>query len=101
MLVDTNTIRESLLQMVVNKDHADTILLNGCGQHWVPLGIFLQLIGEAPPVDAQVIVRCKDCKNWERDLYDEDSDSCFCAMIDLRTGPEFFCADGEREGEKA
>ena len=99
MLVDTDAIRESLRQMVVNKDHADVMLMNGCGQHWVPLAIFLQLIGEAPTVDAVPVVRCKDCENWDRELMHNDR-SCFCPMLDLWTDETFFCPNGERKDEK-
>lgn len=64
---------------------------------------------EALPSAQQEIVRCKDCKWWEKK---EDSTLGYCnavkhwhfsdhleIQIYSRYEPDFFCADGERRSE--
>ena len=53
------------------------------------------LIADAPSID---IVRCKECKHSE---YREDFDDyeCHSSGCGLVYDADFFCADGEREGE--
>lgn len=54
-------------------------------------------IEKQPSIDAvPVFVRCKDCKNWEHLLFDENS-GCYCPFVDRYTTGYWFCADGERE----
>ena len=45
-----------------------------------------------PVVDAVEVVRCKDCKYWERDVIFQDG---WCRGT-RRGDPNWFCADGER-----
>lgn len=55
----------------------------------------LPIVDAAPTVDAEVVVRCKDCKY----SYDEISYLCcshgVCA--DCEVLPNFYCAEGERK----
>lgn len=54
-------------------------------------------IGEQPTVDAEPVVRCKQCGQW-----DDSSEGryvggwCFCDRLQMSTSPDWFCADGER-----
>lgn len=43
-------------------------------------------------------IRCKDCKNWERDWEPSGNHRGrhWCPNIECFPEPDFFCADGER-----
>lgn len=59
------------------------------------LGQVLDLVEQIQTIDAVEVVRCKDCKWWERDAIFADG---WCRG--KRQGnPEWFCADGERSEE--
>lgn len=46
------------------------------------------------------VVRCKDCKWWERDYQSRyHSDERPCNIVGMETPPEWYCADGERRRE--
>ena len=49
-------------------------------------------------VDERELVMCRNCKHWEMD-WETVGDKHFCPLIDYFSGPEFFCADGERRDE--
>ena len=45
----------------------------------------------------QELVRCKDCRWWERDYQTRyHPDERPCNRVGMGTPPEWFCADGER-----
>ena len=46
-------------------------------------------------VEERELVMCRNCKHWEMD-WETVGDKRFCPLIDYFSGPEFFCADGER-----
>ena len=48
-------------------------------------------IDEQPTVDAEPIVRCKDCAYWG-EHYEQG-----CGMADYKTEPNHFCSWGERK----
>ena len=56
-------------------------------------------VDEAPSID---IVRCKECTHWDRAI-DENGIERFnfskCVKGHYGNGFDFYCADGEREGE--
>nr|DAD58515.1 MAG TPA: rubredoxin-like iron binding domain containing a [Caudoviricetes sp.] len=55
-------------------------------------------VEEMPTVDAEVVVRCKDCEY----SYDEISYLC-CShgvCVDCEVPPNFYCAYGKRRAEK-
>ena len=58
------------------------------------------IIEEAPSID---IVFCKECKHWYRALDESGAIERFnfsrCTKGHSGNGLEFYCADGEREGE--
>ena len=57
-----------------------------------------RVIREMPTVDAEVVVRCKDCEY----SYDEISYLC-CShgvCVDCEVPPNFYCAYGKRRSEK-
>ena len=79
--------QNDILQAMGLGDYAD-VLAKG----------FLQEIDNQPTVDAVPVVRCKDCKNWDR-TWTLQSGLHFCPMIGLQTAKDWFCADGERREE--
>ena len=58
-------------------------------------------ISNAPTVDAVEVVRCKDCKNCEKDRL---FGGLWCRKIRGENGfkkmPNWFCADGERRTDE-
>lgn len=60
-------------------------------------------IENAPTIDAEPVVRCKDCK-WGVDYYHEGDCYCLhpkCGLTYFDGSWKFYCADGERrEDEK-
>ena len=43
----------------------------------------------------QELVRCKECRHWEM----RNSPRGWCVVHQGYASPQYFCADGEREGE--
>ena len=65
----------------------------------VGLGYVQLKIKEAPAVDAVEVVRCKECKHWDKEP-DEREGCCFgIADGTMLTEPDEFCSRGERRGE--
>jgi hypothetical protein len=58
---------------------------------------------EQPTVDAVPVVRCKDCKYWNRftrvTFKDERKGLCEYRDHIMSTREDFYCADGERRSE--
>ena len=50
-------------------------------------------IKNQPTVDAEIVVRCKDCKFWDYDVIFPDG---WCRGRH-QGNPSWFCADGERK----
>lgn len=63
---------------------------------------FMDLVKDAPAVDAEPVVKCRDCKHWDCRYWDNDTVeniyAGLCSYIGLTTGCEFYCAKGERDG---
>ena len=74
--------------------------------------LLADVIDNAPTIDAVPVVRCKDCKYWNKDTLRHNSndvaewDECECEMlanrdrwneIDRYCCDIHFCADGERK----
>ena len=58
----------------------------------------MNIVDEAPAVEAAPVVRCRDCENWETDWKPNHSidGEHFCPVISLVTSEKWFCAYGER-----
>lgn len=58
------------------------------------------LMDDAPTVDAVEVVRCKDCKYYQK-VYGGvplgEVGHCICHSIE--TVPDWYCADGERKDD--
>lgn len=60
---------------------------------------FRKDLDEAPTVDAVPVVRCKDCKQWRRNIGFTDSPNGHCFYHDIDTNGFDFCSYGERREE--
>ena len=50
---------------------------------------------------ADPVVRCKDCRWWERDYQPRyHPDERPCNRVGMGTPPDWYCADGEVRGEE-
>ena len=58
--------------------------------------IALPIVNAIPTVDAEVVVRCKDCE------YSYDKLSYLCCShgvcVDCEVPPNFYCAEGKKKG---
>ncbi len=93
-LIDANALSDEVDKSKHNNPHPrGMIRANHRNEH----DHFLQMIYEAPTVDAVEVVRCKGCK------YSEDGFICRGTgfMIPPHpTYPEWFCSCGERRKEE-
>ena len=55
-----------------------------------------KLMEDAPAVDAVEVVRCKDCKQWRRNIGFTDNPNGHCFYHDIDTNGFDFCSYGER-----
>lgn len=80
---DGNMVREAVMSVA---DDYNTIMK------------LLKAFSSQPSLtDVTEVVRCKDCRWWERDYQSRyHPDERPCNMLGLGTPPEWFCADGER-----
>lgn len=61
---------------------------------------FPRLVQDQPTVDAEPVVRCKDCGAWKRNVGIVDSPNGHCFEHDIDTNGQDFCSYGERrEGD--
>ena len=51
--------------------------------------------------NAPEIVRCKDCKHWDRGHTEECDNSDSVCFHNGWCDPDWFCADGERKAERS
>lgn len=58
-------------------------------------------IDNAPTVDAVPVVRCKDCKYWDKDEPFGGSDLCECKAHGGYFLANDYCSDGERREDDA
>ena len=57
------------------------------------------LIDEAPTIDAVPVVRCKDCKHWQRNMYAyKEQGTCRgLTFLGITRHENDFCCRGEKE----
>ena len=51
----------------------------------------------APTIEAEPIVRCRDCKWWDKDNGFDDKG--YCDLLDSYWRPDEYCSDGERRDD--
>lgn len=102
-LIDADALMERLKEYCIDGDEQV--------MQWYDIMGIDEAIDNAPTIDAVPVVRCKDCKHWDKDTLRHNSndvaewDECECKMLANRDGWNeidryccdiHFCADGER-----
>lgn len=57
----------------------------------------MDIINRVPPADVTEVVRCKDCKHWQRHTGVVDSPNGHCFALETCTNGTDFCSYGERQ----
>ena len=57
--------------------------------------LFRNMVNNAPTVDAEIVVRCKDCKYSYEGIGGLTCSHGVC--IDCEVPPNFYCAEGKRK----
>lgn len=81
-------------QVVYKKGDGDEV--------WAEWFITATEIANAPTIDAEPVIRCKDCEHW--DVSENEYSICCHAyhnMMMVRSDGMGFCSDGERKDEEA
>lgn len=55
----------------------------------------MDIINRVPPADVTEVVRCKDCKHWQRHTGVVDSPNGHCFYLETCTNGNDFCSYGE------
>ena len=93
------------MQTVTKISGRVTPLIQMCANPVQVYNAVLQVIAEAPTVDAAEVVRCKDCKSCklcypEKQIGKEATPGWYCKKHKSYRRPDDFCSYGERrEGE--
>ena len=99
-----------IIDMPIEADLVDRAVLYEQLKQWqdaaydtVTLGFLHEvkmLIGSAPHIKAQELVRCGECANWCEEIIRTGKDGerySLCELKGIHFGESFFCADGERK----
>ena len=99
-LIDADALHKAYMELRNFKQ--DTQSGDWISLRAVPLTTVVRMLNEAPTIDAVSVVRCKECR-WIRYCETEDLDMYLdCDKPDgggIPRNEDWFCADGEREGE--
>ena len=86
---------DEIMQMVKRHEHE---IFRGELLHYTGIKAMLESL---PAVDAAPVVRCRDCKKWNREwtpAYSKTGPEEYhmCYEVQGPTSADWFCADGER-----
>ena len=56
----------------------------------------VEVITKLPTIDATQVIRCKDCKHWDKTWIFHPPAHHYCPFIDYMTSESFYCANAER-----
>lgn len=76
-------------------DMAECLVDARTAERFATFCVLADAVEEAPTVDAEVVVRCKDCEYYRYDIKDEFS-SCYLGSLSGPDGNDF-CCYGERK----
>ena len=65
----------------------------------ISIGEYEKMIAQLK--DAVAVVRCKDCKNWDKTWNSEYPNYHYCPLIDGVRNGYWYCADGDRVEAKS
>lgn len=86
--------REALMKFPIranhcDKEHANTHFING-------IESVMEYAEQLPTVDAEVVVRCKDCKYLVNATVNANG-FLICDVNDMEIAPDDYCSYGERK----
>lgn len=88
---------------LINADALKRIILSE-GSYQNMVGVLEEEIDNAPTIDAEPIIRCKECEYfvpvaWYFDDEDEKHNCCFCTNHDIEVQDNDYCSYAERRAE--
>ena len=93
-LIDADALIEKFNEKA---DMAECLVDARTAERFATFCALADAVEEMPTVDAEVVVRCKDCE------YSYDGISCLCCShgvcVDCEVTPNFYCAYGKRRSE--
>ena len=104
-LIDADALMEAMYHRAFETD-GDTMWQSGC---WVRYKAIEQVVKEQPSVEAEPVVRCKDCIHYmpydwmfsevrqSASIDDYPQDEIGCEWIDHHVKPDDYCIFGERK----
>lgn len=89
-LIDADNLVEVLDEELEDRVKGETIYTNALKSIFL-VGFAKQVINDAPTVDAEPVVRCKDCVHYWKNETSNDVAVCLASPKD-----DAFCSEGER-----
>ena len=93
-LIDADALIEKFNEKA---DMAECLVDARTAERFATFCALADAVEEMPTVDAEAVVRCKDCE------YSYDDISCLCCShgvcVDCEVPPNFYCAYGKRRAE--
>ena len=74
----------------------DINLAKGCSVLDMALAV-IKSVRDAPTIDAEVVIHCKDCNQWKRNIGFVDSPNGHCFYHDIDANGYDYCSYGERK----
>lgn len=85
-LIDADVMRQDWLE-------------SGQNEYVYDANAFLDSIDEQPTIDAVPVVRCKDCKHWNRDRANIHRGECLEIVPEVWINENDFCSYGVKKDE--
>lgn len=80
---------------LIDADELKGYLMQSTAYAWV-----LHAIDNAPTIDAEPVVRCKDCASFRYSGMGGDNGITYCASMGIEMQPTDFCSYGERKDDE-
>ena len=91
-LIDADALKKKLFYFDIEFDD---------GHHEIHYAYKEKDVDDAPTIDAVEVVRCKDCKYWDKTWTNSwAKDYHYCSMVDGVRKVDFYCADAERRSDE-
>lgn len=96
-LIDADALKQKLVELYESDPYPENEYMDGWTFAAFSRDELKPIIDDAPTVEAEPIVRCKDCKNHK----DEEPEMVYCPnVVGCWVPNNWFCADGERKDEE-
>lgn len=87
------------MKLIDADDCKDLMYVMCAGQDKAFVRAMEQVVDDCPDVDAAPVVRCKECKRWQRHT-EVDRERGPCRINGMITHQDDFCSYGERRESK-